>query len=50
MKIPSLTNWITLDRYEELGALLSDSEIGSDQDKFRSLSKSIRNRTCCVLL
>jgi len=28
-----------LDRHEELGALLSDSEIISDQDKFRSLSK-----------
>lgn len=28
-----------LDRYEELGALLSDSEIISDQDKFRAYSK-----------
>lgn len=28
-----------IDRYEELGALLSDSEIISDQDKFRPLSK-----------
>lgn len=28
-----------LDRHEELGALLSDSEIISDQDKFRPLSK-----------
>ena len=28
-----------IDRYEELGALLSDSEIISDQDKFRHLSK-----------
>jgi peptide chain release factor 1 len=27
------------DRYEEVGALLSDAEIISDQDKFRSLSK-----------
>ena len=27
------------ERYEEVGALLSDSEIISDQDKFRSLSK-----------
>lgn len=27
------------DRYEELGALLSDSEVISDQDKFRTLSK-----------
>ncbi len=28
-----------IDRYEELGALLSDSEIISDQNKFRALSK-----------
>ena len=28
-----------VDRYEELGALLSDSEVISDQDKFRALSK-----------
>ncbi|MCP3906761.1 MAG: peptide chain release factor 1 [Oceanicoccus sp.] len=28
-----------IDRYEELGALLSDSEIISDQDKFRPLSQ-----------
>ena len=28
-----------IDRHEELGALLSDSEIISDQDKFRTLSK-----------
>ncbi len=28
-----------LDRYEELGALLSDSEIIADQEKFRSYSK-----------
>ena len=28
-----------IDRYEELGALLSDSEVISDQDKFRNLSK-----------
>lgn len=28
-----------LDRYEELGALLSDSEVISDQDKFRPLSQ-----------
>ena len=28
-----------LDRYEELAALLSDSEIISDQDKFRLYSK-----------
>lgn len=27
------------DRYEELGALLSDSEVIGDQDKFRALSK-----------
>ena len=27
------------ERYEEVGALLSDSEIISDQDKFRGLSK-----------
>ena len=27
------------ERYEEVGALLSDSEIISDQDKFRPLSK-----------
>ncbi len=27
------------DRYEELGALLSDAEVISDQDKFRALSK-----------
>lgn len=30
---------VLVDRYEELGALLSDSEIISDQDKFRALSK-----------
>lgn len=30
---------VLADRYEELGALLSDAEIISDQDKFRSLSK-----------
>ncbi len=28
-----------VDRYEELGALLSDAEVISDQDKFRALSK-----------
>lgn len=28
-----------LDRYEEIGALLSDAEVISDQNKFRSLSK-----------
>ena len=28
-----------LDRYEELGALLSDSDVIADQNKFRSLSK-----------
>lgn len=28
-----------LDRYEELGALLSDSDVISDQDKFRTYSK-----------
>lgn len=28
-----------LDRYEELGALLSDSDVIADQDKFRSYSK-----------
>lgn len=28
-----------IDRHEELGALLSDSEVISDQDKFRTLSK-----------
>ena len=28
-----------IDRYEELGALLSDSEVISDQNQFRSLSK-----------
>lgn len=28
-----------IDRYEELGALLSDSEVISDQEKFRPLSK-----------
>ncbi len=28
-----------LDRYEELGALMSDSEVISDQDKFRAYSK-----------
>ena len=27
------------ERYEEVGALLSDSEIISNQDKFRGLSK-----------
>ena len=28
-----------LDRYEELGALLSDSEVIADQGRFRSFSK-----------
>ena len=28
-----------VDRYEELGALLSDSEVISDQNKFRPLSQ-----------
>ena len=27
------------ERYEELGALLSDAEVISDQNKFRGLSK-----------
>jgi peptide chain release factor 1 len=40
MKASILAKLDTLDeRYEEVGALLSDSEIITDQDKFRALSK-----------
>ena len=40
MKASILAKLDTLnERYEEVGALLSDSDTIADQDKFRSLSK-----------
>ena len=37
------------ERYEEVGALLSDAEIISDQNKYRELSKEYAELEPCLL-